>query len=817
MIRTLLLVLVIPVMLLAVPEVPSNLQLVPGTTTVDISWQDNSDNESGFKIFRDDQLIYITKPNETHFQDMNLTPSTTYKYTVKATDDQITTVNIGDIGINLNVAGHYDILVDIDNNTATGYSNGDNRGMDILIEDGVLYRSNGNTSQWRWSRIGNIYTLEQMDKTVVKLPTQILEALHPTEGGSVRIYQSDSNWQNRYLAASSSVKHISIVGTISKTYYVDSTNGNDDSDGSSTHPLKHIQKAVDLARAGDRIFVKRGLYFESIHITKSGREDSPIVIEGERDANGKLLTHIHGGERITGEWVSAEGDHLDGVRLGSGTYKLTGVQGNTYTMTIYQDGVFKDIPRVDLETVPFDSRVKYYDKRAEVFNIEPSAVVHLDYRDKSVRYWDGIEALYTQVGDTLYIRFRDYQNPNNLTLYRAGGDSFNISRPREDRLNENIRQSATFKIDNASYITLKNLKIDGAQSGVMIVGKDAHHNRVEACDIVNGQRRILITQKAHHNLITHNRLHMVLLSKYRPMAWWDVWRLNHTDLGEENYKYVVAQHYYEAYKHEIGLSASSPQDDTGVYLYAAGSGNEIAYNEIFDTLAGVFGDEIGDVKIHHNYFHHISGTSVGRGRGFDGDGAYVYQNNFINVHIGIRFNPTTANNAKEKLWFYDNLIYNPLGLGVGIYPSIGEDAGNGHPELYFYHNTVVNVGREDIDKLFGDENIFFVNNLYYRSYFRLPQNHKMGYVDYNWFGELNTIGGVATRYGDHNIEANGKIPFRLPDSFSNSRTDFVPSNESGARGAGIDLSTPFEIDGKRFNPMPGMQRDYSHDMGIVTY
>lgn len=47
----------------------------------------NSTNETGFKIFRDDKLITITPPDAQSYIDDNLSPNTTYIYTVKATDD----------------------------------------------------------------------------------------------------------------------------------------------------------------------------------------------------------------------------------------------------------------------------------------------------------------------------------------------------------------------------------------------------------------------------------------------------------------------------------------------------------------------------------------------------------------------------------------------------------------------------------------------------------------------------------------------------------------------------------------------------------
>jgi hypothetical protein len=75
-------------MLFATPNNPSSLTFSNITkNSVTLNWQDNSNNESGFKIFRDGSLIALVKPNVRSFTDKNLEKSTTYSYTVKSTDD----------------------------------------------------------------------------------------------------------------------------------------------------------------------------------------------------------------------------------------------------------------------------------------------------------------------------------------------------------------------------------------------------------------------------------------------------------------------------------------------------------------------------------------------------------------------------------------------------------------------------------------------------------------------------------------------------------------------------------------------------------
>lgn len=72
-------------------NVPTNLEGIPGVTTVDLTWNDNSPNETGFEIHRrtgaDEnswRLVHITGENETSFTDYGLIPNTSYTYRIHA-------------------------------------------------------------------------------------------------------------------------------------------------------------------------------------------------------------------------------------------------------------------------------------------------------------------------------------------------------------------------------------------------------------------------------------------------------------------------------------------------------------------------------------------------------------------------------------------------------------------------------------------------------------------------------------------------------------------------------------------------------------
>jgi hypothetical protein len=81
------LLLSIPLSLFAIPSAPTDLELIPTKNSISIKWSDNEPNETGYKIYRDDKLIFITKPNIHNYIDKNLQSNHTYEYTIKATDD----------------------------------------------------------------------------------------------------------------------------------------------------------------------------------------------------------------------------------------------------------------------------------------------------------------------------------------------------------------------------------------------------------------------------------------------------------------------------------------------------------------------------------------------------------------------------------------------------------------------------------------------------------------------------------------------------------------------------------------------------------
>ncbi len=73
-----------------------------------------------------------------------------------------------------------------------------------------------------------------------------------------------------------------------RDYWVDPT-GNNDGPGTRDQPLRTISRAADLARPGDRVVIRDGVYDEVVSLVQSGTAEHPIVFQAE-NRHGAVLT-----------------------------------------------------------------------------------------------------------------------------------------------------------------------------------------------------------------------------------------------------------------------------------------------------------------------------------------------------------------------------------------------------------------------------------------------------------------------------------------------------------------------------------------------
>jgi len=91
-----------------------------------------------------------------------------------------------------------------------------------------------------------------------------------------------------------------------RLYFVDSNNkhASDNNPGTVDLPLKTIQKATDLASAGDVVQVKAGIYRESVLFNKSGRKGACITFEAK--PGDKVVIK---GSDVHRDWVRSLGQN----------------------------------------------------------------------------------------------------------------------------------------------------------------------------------------------------------------------------------------------------------------------------------------------------------------------------------------------------------------------------------------------------------------------------------------------------------------------------------------------------------------------------
>jgi hypothetical protein len=129
------------------------------------------------------------------------------------------------------------------------------------------------------------------------------------------------------------------IAQTAKTWYV-APQGDDAHPGTFSEPFRTIQKGVDAAAAGDTVWVRQGVYRESVRIERSGKEGRPMVLRnypgeepvvevdslavGRGQGKGFLLQAAQGHQVPVG-WTVIEGFEIRGAHDGIKMYNAHSV------------------------------------------------------------------------------------------------------------------------------------------------------------------------------------------------------------------------------------------------------------------------------------------------------------------------------------------------------------------------------------------------------------------------------------------------------------------------------------------------------------
>lgn len=583
--------------------------------------------------------------------------------------------------------------------------------------------------------------------------------------------------------------------------------GSDENPGSSERPFASIGRALQQARPGDRILVRAGTYAELVTFPRSGEPGRPIVLEGERGPDGEWLTVIDPGQRLTG-WTPAP-------EVGEGIFRLETNGVDPYCLTL--DG--KQILRVHdrLMALPGPGRkagepyqtiqiggFADFEKAGvsglSFLSIPPDGLVReMKEAEGSLPFWNGIEALYGVWDGVVFLRFRDGRSPEPLDLRAAPA-------------------ATALTVANQSHLVIRHLAIQGAEKGLVLEGAGATDNVIEQNAFRNGLWRVVITKGAGNNLVRQNHITLGFFGSEDFGAWGGT----HQEL-QGNVKSQIRMMLYRAFKHLSGTDASA---DIGVRVTAAGPGNRIIGNRIFGGLKGIHAMSTPDLTIQGNAVHNMS--SVGMVTLPDLWNVRVHDNLFFDCNIILRIHQYNSPSRRSEFHFR-NVFVQPQSEGTHVYMhynDFGAEFGpDQEPDIGIYQNTFIGGKRGLVcgsqRREIGVTKTMVLNNIISTAHepvsYLAPGTKTRLYqvFDYNWIGGTRRPEpGLPEWFGPDNINAAGRQLWS-PGQWDN----FQPPPE--VQGKGIDLSRSFSVQGKTFDPLPGMTPGYfsgsAPDLGAVQH
>ena len=192
------LIALIPLVLFSAPNKPSNLTLKPTTNSIKLSWGDNSYDEKGFKIYRNNKFIDYVTSNTTSYIDRGLKPNTKYSYTLKSSDDLFFEVD-GKVAHK----DHVIVFIDADNNSDTGYTKSDIVGADILLQSGTIYKRKAQSTKWSdWESIGTTSIVQNGNRLFYTFDRSKLDGISIDGSSKTKAFLYNDNYSSKTLLQS---------------------------------------------------------------------------------------------------------------------------------------------------------------------------------------------------------------------------------------------------------------------------------------------------------------------------------------------------------------------------------------------------------------------------------------------------------------------------------------------------------------------------------------------------------------------------------------------------------------------------------------
>ncbi|MEK7152676.1 MAG: DUF1565 domain-containing protein, partial [Patescibacteria group bacterium] len=420
------------------------------------------------------------------------------------------------------------------------------------------------------------------------------------------------------------------------TYYV-ATNGSDSNPGTASSPFRSIQTGVNAAVAGDTVIVMAGTYFERVIMPNSGTSASRITVKGTKSGS-TFQTIVDQHDTVLTNWTQDFAVDPNGRVWKTTKPTWSSPEGNIEACSMTADGL--NIWHINYNisdgrnTDPF----WFFGHNALSF-LAISPTEEKTYNEgTSVQFstpiWQPIQALFANVGSSIYLRFKDGDNPNSKAI-RVLPFSQQCALPSGA-----ATRYATFLLDSKNYITIQDLDIVGK---VALHGNSGN-NIVTGNKIRGGDFKVVMANDASGNTISSNEIfgnsiaytaHVPGMAQYYNAPVPDSIKPTHIQYSVQ--KFIVGEQDGTDY----GIIGGTSTIISGNTFYNqelaiyAGNLSTISGNT-FHNHAGTclyFQELANSITIANNLFYECSGPIRSNYYGHDVAGftAYIYGNKFYNV------------------------------------------------------------------------------------------------------------------------------------------------------------------------------------------
>jgi len=128
--------------------------------------------------------------------------------------------------------------------------------------------------------------------------------------------------------------HLGCVVLYAADYHVSPKGSDKSGDGSISRPWWSIQQAISVAQAGDAVYLREGIYRETIQLTRDGSVGQPIVVSAYPDET----VSISGLDLLPGDLAWAQADNGIWNTISGCKWEATGHAGDI--VTVYNNTVF---------------------------------------------------------------------------------------------------------------------------------------------------------------------------------------------------------------------------------------------------------------------------------------------------------------------------------------------------------------------------------------------------------------------------------------------------------------------------------------------